>query len=228
MDAIVAFELATFTAQQIDSGAGVLDRSGARGGPANLVEQPFFIGINDPLQNNPTGALFDPVVFTLFNRLLDGDTSNLAAIAWGETIFNTRQFHINGVAGLPFASFVGTCTVCHDSPNVGNHSVTAPLNLGLTDASRRTPDLPLFRLHCTASNQIIETTDPGRALISGNCEDIGKFKGPILRGLPTARLYFHNGSATSLMDVVNFYETRFQIGLSERDKADLVAFLGAL
>ena len=37
--------------------------------------------------------------------------------------------------------------------------------------------------------------------------------------------YFHNGSAATLMDVVEFYDTRFGLGLTPAEKADLVAFL---
>ena len=55
-----------------------------------------------------------------------------------------------------------------------------------------------------------------------------RFKGPILRGLAARAPYFHNGSAATLSDVVEFYETRFQIGLTPREKADLIAFLRAL
>jgi cytochrome c peroxidase len=40
--------------------------------------------------------------------------------------------------------------------------------------------------------------------------------------------YFHDGSAATLMDVVNFYDLRFSIGLSAQDKIDLVNFLNAL
>jgi len=40
--------------------------------------------------------------------------------------------------------------------------------------------------------------------------------------------YFHNGSAATLEEVVGFYEKRFNIGLTPREKADLVAFLRAL
>ena len=40
--------------------------------------------------------------------------------------------------------------------------------------------------------------------------------------------YFHDGSAATLADVVNFYDTRFRIGLSTQDKQDLVNFLSAL
>jgi cytochrome c peroxidase len=65
-------------------------------------------------------------------------------------------------------------------------------------------------------------------MITGKWADIGKFKGPILRALAARAPYFHNGSAETLEEVVEFYETRFNIGLTAREKADLVAFLRAL
>jgi cytochrome c peroxidase len=79
-----------------------------------------------------------------------------------------------------------------------------------------------------ATGQTFVVTDPGRALISGNCADIGKLKGPILRGLAGRAPYFHNGSAATLLDAVNFYDQRFNIGFTEEDKRDLVAFLRTL
>ena len=63
-------------------------------------------------------------------------------------------------------------------------------------------------------------------MITGNCADIGKVKGPILRGLAARAPYFHNGSA--LMDAVNFYDQRFNIGFTDQEKQDLVNFLNAL
>ena len=74
----------------------------------------------------------------------------------------------------------------------------------------------------------MQTTDPGRALITGKWADIGKFKGPILRALAARAPYFHNGSAATLDDVVDFYDTRFGIGLTAQEQADLVAFLRTL
>jgi cytochrome c peroxidase len=71
-------------------------------------------------------------------------------------------------------------------------------------------------------------TDPGRALISGKCKDIGRLKGPILRGLASRAPFFHNGSAKTLLDVVNFYELRFSLSLTAQQKSDLVEFLNAL
>jgi cytochrome c peroxidase len=88
--------------------------------------------------------------------------------------------------------------------------------------------LPVITLRNKQTQQIVTTTDPGRALITGKWKDIGRLKGPILRGLSSRAPYFHNGSARTLMDVVNFYDVRFNLNLTAQQKADLVAFLSAL
>ncbi len=240
--AIVEFETALFTAQAGDHGAGNLDARGATGGPVSVWRQPFLEGINDPVGLNPTGAAFNQNVFTLFDAWAaitstDPLAEGRRSIARGQQIFNTRTFEISGVGGLngqTFASgvtlpqsFTGTCTICHDSPNAGNHSVKAPLDIGLGEPSRA-PYLPLYTVRNLTTNEVVQTTDIGRAMISGKWSDIGKFRGPILRGLAARAPYFHNGSAATLQEVVEFYDTRFAIGLSAQEKADLAAFLGAL
>ena len=72
------------------------------------------------------------------------------------------------------------------------------------------------------------TNDPGLAMISGLCADIGRFTVPQLRGLAARAPYFSDGSAATLLDVVTFYNNRFQIQLSNQDMKDLVAFLRSL
>jgi cytochrome c peroxidase len=74
----------------------------------------------------------------------------------------------------------------------------------------------------------VQTTDPGRAVITGKWADIGKLKGPILRGLPSRAPYFHNGSAASLSDALVSYDKRFNIGFTAQEEADLIAFLNTL
>jgi cytochrome c peroxidase len=106
--------------------------------------------------------------------------------------------------------------------------VPFPVDIGIADADHRTPDMPLYTFVCSVTGQSIKTTDPGVALTTGKCDDIGKFKGPILRGLAARAPYFHNGSAATLADVVEFYNTRFNLNLTAQQKADLVAFLSAL
>jgi hypothetical protein len=242
--AIVAFETALFTAQAVADEAGSLRAAGGRGGPAVLSAQPFFIGINDPVGLDPTGAPFDPRAFNLFDAWRDasgaGRDINRArrAIARGQEIFNVRPIVLSGVGGLNNQTFpngvtvpdpfTGTCTTCHDAPNAGDHSVKAPLDLGLTGAARRTADLPLYVLRRHSTGETIQTTDPGRAMITGRWADIGKFKGPILRGLAARAPYFHNGSAATLDEVIDFYESRFDVGLTPQERSDLLAFLRAL
>jgi cytochrome c peroxidase len=88
--------------------------------------------------------------------------------------------------------------------------------------------MPLYTLRRLSNGDLVKTTDPGRAMITGKWADIGKFKGPVLRALASRAPYFHNGLAASLEEVVDFYESRFGLGLTAQDKADLVAFLRAL
>ena len=75
---------------------------------------------------------------------------------------------------------------------------------------------------------MIYSTDPGRALISGKCADVGSIVMQQLRGLAARAPYFANGSARTLREVVDFYDRRFDIKLSDSDKDDLVNFLGVL
>lgn len=72
------------------------------------------------------------------------------------------------------------------------------------------------------------TTDPGRVLITGHCADFNRVKGPILRGLAARAPYFHNGAAANLRELVNFHNLRFNMGLSEKQKRELIAFLNTL
>jgi len=201
-----------------------------------LANQQFHVGINDVLGADPTLAAFNPAAMSLFAGWLpqQGNSGGAArtSIARGEQLFNSKPIAITGVGGLNDALglpvIAGTCTTCHDAPNVGNHSVVLPINIGTADASRRTPDMPLYTLRNNSTGEQVQTTDPGRALVTGKWADIGKFKGPVLRGLAARAPYFHNGMAATLNDVIDFYDTRFNVGFTAQEKRDLVAFLDAL
>ena len=119
----------------------------------------------------------------------------------------------------------------------------APLNIGVADPpvppSRggdgihnrfglAVGDMPVYVLRHKLTGDLKTVTDPGRALVTGQWKDVGRFKGPILRGLAGRAPYFHNGAAASLQDVVDFYDVRFGLALTDQQKADLVAFLRTL
>jgi cytochrome c peroxidase len=103
---------------------------------------------------------------------------------------------------------------------------------GLAELSM--PDLPVYRIKgCQnpfdpTESESFDTTDPGKALISGLCSDFNRGKGPILRGLAARAPYFHNGAAADLDELVNFYDQRFQMKLTKEQKEELVAFLNSL
>ena len=247
-ESIVAFELGLFTAQVSDNDAGRLFVHGARGGPSFLERQVSYFGINDTLIGDyRTHASFTPQVMTLYQGWQsyipearredeEGRDRDVAvarrAIARGEALFNGKPIQITAVKGLNddlrVATLPGTCTTCHNTPNAGNHSVPMPLDIGIADASRRTPDLPLYTLRHKETGETIQTTDPGRALVTGRWQDVGRFKGPTLRALAARAPYFHNGSAKDLNEVVRFYNERFSIEFTDQERADLVAFLKVL
>jgi len=246
LNQIVGFELALNSAQLSDFRAGSLSR-GANGGAQFLSTQQFYPGINDSLGADPKGNAFNPNVFTIYTSFQNSRNPQQASIARGEQIFNTQPLNISNVPGLTTGTqqIVGTCTTCHDTLNVGNHSFPLPLDIGTgrsltyeTDPNiiaglqqLQPPTVPVFALVCTQgplAGRTYYTSDPGKALISGQCSDIGRGKGPILRGLAARAPYFHNGVAANLQQVVDFYNERFQIGLSQQQMQDLINFLQTL
>ena len=254
---IVEFESQLMFAQVRDDRAGLLDAAGARGGPDAIPDLPGYFGLNDNFGDYQTGQPFTSAVFDLYDAWADAGADRPAhhgldardrkdqarrAVARGQAIFNRRAFTISGVGGLNGAAGLpealsGTCSTCHNSPDAGDHTIPLPLDIGVAAGALRTPDLPLYTLRCSvagvaaghcAGGETVEVTDPGRAMVSGAWADIGKFKGPTLRGLAARAPYFHNGSAADIAAVVNFYDARFNIGFTAQERSDLIAFLRTL
>jgi cytochrome c peroxidase len=236
-----------------------------RGGPINLAGQRYYPGINDTLGADPNGIPFTPVSMTLYSaweqsstHQQDGDRAEARAeIAAGEKLFDSAPMTITNVRGLNDnaalnkpTTFAGTCATCHDTPNIGHHSLPLPLDIGTGHSSNPNyesdqtiasavsqlsmPDLPVFLISgcpnpfTAGQAESFYTTDPGRALITGHCADFNRVKGPILRGLAARAPYFYNGSAANLHELVNFYNQRFNMALSDRQARQLVAFLNTL
>jgi cytochrome c peroxidase len=268
---IVSFEMGLFTAQVYDRSAGDLHAHGALGGALNLSKQQpeYYPGINDVLGADPLRIAFDSTSMTLFAAWEDGGNPQdyergayyrrqaRSDISAGEVLFNTAPLTISAVRGLNDnaalgnpVSFQGTCTSCHDTPNVGDHSLPLPLDIGTGHALRAgfetdpnikqaiaqldEPDLPIFEVRgCNSpfsAGQPVSfyTTDLGKGMITGLCSDVNRIKGPVLRGLAGRAPYFHNGAAATLLQAVNFYNQRFSMNLTEEQKRQLVAFLNSL
>jgi len=198
------------------------------GGPRLVIS-----GVGGLNSANPNG----PDSIAIFNPTCDSPRS-------GDTGIQNCGVTGNAATSVP-ASFQLSCHSCHDATNAGDHSTRLPINIGVSDKSpaafgrQAVADLPLFVLRCNATattctpGQVKQTTDPGRAVISGSFAHVGQFKGPILHGLVPRAPYFHNGMAATLEDVVNFYSARFHPSekaeaFTDQEKADLVAFLKSL
>jgi len=218
------FERQLFMAQQWDVLGGLL---GEPGGPPLLGADNLARGVAGvgavPAADN-LAASFDP-----WRNL---STANLAirqrafreSVLRGVDLFASREFRLAD-------GKQGTCATCH-GPGI-NHSI----DIGTTNlpTAKESPELPLFRITCDASapphpqlGRTFLTQDPGRALITGRCADVGSILMQQFRGLTARAPYFANGSAGDLAELVDFFDRRFKIGLTDKEKQDLVNFLSIL
>ena len=104
---------------------------------------------------------------------------------------------------------------------------------------------PLWTDNIFHNNGLDETfADLGLGAVTGDPADNGKFKSPSLRNLEFTSPYMHDGRFASLDDVINHYSQGLKnsstidplmkkvdqggVGLTDKDKADLKAFLLSL
>ncbi|HEY5957987.1 MAG TPA: hypothetical protein VIV60_15595 [Polyangiaceae bacterium] len=242
------FQLGLFLAQSYDNAAGALDVGGARGGPAYLASQTFYVGINDIQGNDPSGHPFTTKVFDIFDAWAHADADHTlrgrakqqaqarASLFRGQEIFNSHAFDISGVHGLNDVlhqdTIRGTCTTCHNAPNVGGHSVIRFFDTGTANAERCLSAYPIITIQNKTSGELRKLCDLGRAGAgfppTGHWADVGAFRAPPLRGLAARSPYFHDGQAAEIGDVIEFYRQRFNIALTPRQRQDLANFLEAL
>ncbi len=246
----VGFETGLFTAQSFSNAAGSLSAGLALGGPVNLsiLGKDFVPTPVIPLAFHTFDAWVLPTSSPAQASINRGQT------IFNTRTFNIAGVAGFSDAGGPG---IATCSTCHNTLNVGSDVIPGGRHLGIGDNSSAdksgnqqtatvlppTPDQPLFSFLCPQGsikffrNPVIvngvtydefQTTDPGLGLITGKCNDLGKFKVPRLNGLAARAPYFHNGNAATLADVVDFYNARFSIGLSSQDKKDLINFLNLL
>jgi hypothetical protein len=160
-----------------------------------------------------------------------------AAIYRGQEIFNNRTFNITGVHGindlLGQPTVQGSCSTCHNAPNVGGHSVVRFFDTGTADEGNCLSSVyPVVTLQNKTTGAIRKVCDPGRAGAgfppTGHWVDVGAFRAPPLRGLAGRSPYFHDGQAADIMALIRFYEHRFNFYLGDQGETDLGAFLEAL
>ena len=251
----VNFQNGMFISQSSDLSAGDLtggDGSGAVGGPIPLTNGSLPLLFTHAPKNGLPGEALTFDIFNTFDSSSQPWTaSQRASIQRGQTIFNTRTFEITNVRGLNDVKgqnpSLGACSTCHNTVDVGNDFFLTPKDTGVMNSSSNvlppSPDFPVFTFLCpqgsiefysnpvTVSGVVYDqyqTADPGLGWITGKCADLGKMKVPVLRGVGARPPFFHGGNVATMFDLVDFYNKRFNIGLSAQDEQDLVNFLNAL
>lgn len=161
-----------------------------------------------------------------FDRYLAGDESALSDVEKrGMELFN-------GKAG---------CISCHNGALASDQRF---YNLGVPAAPEFNDD-PLFQI--TLRWELYQkgvpeevyragSDDPGLYLKTKRPEDKGKFRTPSLRELNWTDPYMHNGVFATLTEVVEFYDAGGgkgnvilkPLGLTDSEKAELIAFLTSL
>jgi hypothetical protein len=237
--AIVEFESTLYSAQSQDRWGAPLTADGAQGGP-ELLER-FAAGA---LQGG------SQPIWSEFRQWLDvqpkpGENAEQRAfrrsVARGAESFASRTFLIWDAAGITSMGFGNpvrnTCAFCHNMQHTGLDVAPGQVDLGTTNEpfANPAPDLPLFKLTCKEGfrphphlGRVVYTQDPGYALTTGRCMDIGKITIQQMRGLSARAPYFSNGSARTLREIVDYYDRRYNIGYTEEEKQDLVNLMSVL
>lgn len=237
---IRAFELSLYTAQQTGGHGAALDSLGATGGPATLRDSPA----------GALGSIGVPVFseFQAWEQIAPEEAERLSPqqLAWrqsvarGARVFREKTFLISDSAGINSPMGFGnpvrnTCVFCHNMTRMGNDVAPGQVDLGTTTMpfADPLPEFPLFRITCTGQphphyGRVILTHDPGFALTSGRCADVGKITLQSLRGLSARAPYFANGSANDLAGVIDYYERRYNIGFTAQERQDLTNLMSAL
>jgi hypothetical protein len=237
LDRILAFESQVYAAQTFDNAAKDLIQANGPGalGPLNLFRETAGV-LNSPAK--PVFLFFDP---------WKTDSDFRQSVARGNDIFLNRTFWVRDVAHINSIGLGNpakrSCAVCHNAVMSGMDRAPGWVDLGTMNYPTWTEpktwnepgELPVFKLTCRADarphpflGRVIYTSDPGRALITGKCADIGAITMGQFRGLAARPPYFANGSAKNLMELVDYYDRRFDMRLTTREKEDLVNFLRVL
>jgi pimeloyl-ACP methyl ester carboxylesterase len=235
---IVDFESQLSTAQSFDQRAGALDADGAQGGPAFL--QRAQAGALQSTNSNPSWA----EEFKAWAKAPGADETQRAfraSVLRGVEVYSRRTFLITDSAGLtniPLGNPVRDgCSLCHNMLRSGMDVAPGQIDLGTTNMPHAdaSPELPLFKLSCKPGamphpylGRVVYTQDPGFALTTGQCRDIGKITMQNMRGIASRAPYFANGSAKTLREIVDFYDRRYRIGYTEQEKQDLTNLLSVL
>ncbi len=181
-----------------------------------LNKNPIYRQLFKKIFNQPVTEKNLAAAFAAFEKTLETVDSKFDD--WSNNIKNLNASEERG--RLLFIGSKAKCFDCHFMEDFTNDDFK---NIGLFNGE--------------------DLNDSGRILISREKTDLGKFKTPGLRNVAVTAPYMHNGMFATLEDVVEYYNepSRFvsnaentdkallkPLGLTAREKKDLVAFLKTL
>lgn len=253
LEQLVNFETKIYAAQSFDFKAGNLSSDGAKGGPRHLAEADAGVlnsGTRLPMWDEFESWLqyLDPETEGKENTEKNNERNlspeNLAhrqSIARGVKVFRDRTFLVSDNAGITDMGFGNPvrndCNFCHNMTKTGMDVAPGQVDLGTTNSpfADPAPHLPLFKLTCKDGfpphahiGKVVFTTDPGLALTTGRCKDIGKITIQSMRAMSSRAPFFANGSVATIRDLVDYYERRYDMKFTEQEKQDLTNLMGAL
>lgn len=238
LDGILSFEQKLTTAQVYSHRGGDLTSDGGRGG-IELLRQ----AIAGELQSTARKQIWSEEFLNWkSNEAAPQDEKKFReSVRRGVDVFSKKTFLITDSGGLnniPLGNPLRDgCAICHNMQRSGMDVAPGQIDLGTTNLPHAdpAPQLPLFKLTCQPTakphpylGKVIYTHDPGFALTTGQCRDIGKITMQNMRGLASRAPYFSNGSAANLRAIVEFYNRRYRIGYTEQEMQDLTNLLSVL
>ncbi len=139
-------------------------------------------------------------------------------------------------------SVEGVCGHCHAGPMLNETSefLLAPLPPGsrfftafVSELNKAGNDVQTFVVdNGDGTETIIESPDPGRALVTGVAAEANFFRIPTVWGAKDTAPYFHDNSAADLQELMDHYSDYFQIvglpALTEQEKTDIIAYMQLL
>ena len=209
-------------------------------GPANVAREAHVL--NSP--KTPVFHFFD--MWLQASGAPPTQAEFRASVARGNDIFVNRRFWVKDVAHINSIGLANpakrSCAVCHnaqmsgmDWPRAGSISARPTIRPGprpgverVLGPARVQADLQGRRAAAPVSGPRDLHLDPGRALVTGHCADIGAITMGQFRGLAARAPYFSNGSAKDIRELVDYYDRRFDMRLTGQEKQDLINFLGVL
>lgn len=139
-------------------------------------------------------------------------------------------------------SVAGVCGHCHAGPMLNETSefLLAPLPPGsrfftafVSELNKAGNPVQSFEVdNGDGTTQIVQSPDPGLALVTGNVADLNLFRIPTVWGAKDTAPYFHDNSAATLEDLMQHYSDYFQIvglpPLTDQEQADIIAYMQLL